>query len=142
MNQPVSFQSLRSKALAMLTRREHSAYELRQKLLEQGASESEILLILTEFKEKNWQNDERFCQAFIRHHAQKGHGEVVIKQELKQRGIVNSDFITTELEEYDWFLLAQETRSKNQSYSSNSVVIKSLLTIPRCLSSCLITTSP
>ncbi len=112
MNPPVSFQSLRSKALAMLTRREHSAYELRQKLLEQGASESEILLILTEFKEKNWQNDERFCQAFIRHHAQKGHGEVVIKQELKQRGIVNNDFITTELEEYDWFLLAQETRSK------------------------------
>lgn len=112
MNPPVSFQSLRSKALAMLTRREHSEYELRHKLLDLGATEVEILLILNEFKEKNWQNDERFCQAFIRHHAHKGHGEVMIKQELKQRGIVNSDFITTELEEYDWFLLAQETRSK------------------------------
>mgnify|MGYP003351561088 FL=1 len=112
MNPTISFQSLRSKALAMLTRREHSENELHQKLLELGATDSEILLILTEFKEKNWQSDTRFCQAFIRSHARKGHGEVVIKQELKQRGITNAELFNTELEEYDWFALAQETRCK------------------------------
>ena len=112
MNSPLSAQSLRSKALAMLTRREHSEYELHQKLAELGANDEQILLILTELKAQNWQNDERFCQTLIRSYARKGHGDMVIKQELKQRGILNTDLINIEFEAYDWFALAQEARAK------------------------------
>ena len=61
--------ALRSRALAMLARREHSQFELRQKLAELGAESTVIDSILHEFSTQNWQNDRRFTEVFIRYSA-------------------------------------------------------------------------
>lgn len=109
---PLSLKSLRSKALAMLTRREHSQLELQQKLTELGADDSQIKSILDEFIAQSWQSDTRFTDVFIRSYARKGQGALNIKQELKQRGITDKELIEPFLAEHDWFELAQQTRLK------------------------------
>ena len=109
---PPSSTSLRSRALAMLARREHSQFELRQKLAELGAENPVIDTILHEFSTENWQNDRRFTEAFIRYSARKGQGALNIRQELKQRGITDKEMVEELLAEHDWFDLAQQTRSK------------------------------
>ena len=109
---PLSTTSLRSRALAMLTRREHSQFELRQKLAELGGESSIIDTILDEFSTQNWQNDRRFTEIFIRYSARKGQGALNIRQELKQRGITDKEMVEELLAEHDWFDLAQQTRSK------------------------------
>lgn len=105
-------QQLRSKALAMLTRREHSQYELHHKLMELGATAEQVVVILEEFKQQGWQSDRRFCEALIRSWVNKGQAELVIRQELKQRGITDKDLFDDLLAEYDWFALAQQVRIK------------------------------
>ena len=104
--------ALRSRALAMLARREHSQFELRQKLAELGAESTVIDSILHEFSTQNWQNDRRFTEVFIRYSARKGQGALNIRQELKQRGITDKEMVEELLAEHDWFDLAQQTRSK------------------------------
>ncbi len=64
---PLSPIALRSRALAMLTRREHSQAELRQKLGELGGESAIIEEILNELSSQNWQNDRRFTEVFIRY---------------------------------------------------------------------------
>ena len=109
---PLSTTSLRSRALAMLTRREHSQFELREKLTELGAESFVIDTILDELTTQNWQNDRRFTEVFIRYSARKGQGLLNIRQELKQRGITDKEMVEDLLAEHDWFDLAQQTRSK------------------------------
>ena len=109
---PLSLTSLRSRALAMLARREHSQFELREKLTELGGESSVIDSILNEFNTQNWQNDRRFTEVFIRYSARKGQGALNIRQELKQRGITDKEMVEELLAEHDWFDLAQQTRSK------------------------------
>jgi regulatory protein len=96
----------------MLARREHSQFELREKLAELGAESSVIDTILHEFSTENWQNDRRFTEVFIRYSARKGQGALNIRQELKQRGITDKEMVEELLAEHDWFDLAQQTRSK------------------------------
>jgi len=96
----------------MLARREHSQFELRQKLAELGAENPVIDTLLHEFSTENWQNDQRFTEVFIRYSARKGQGALNIRQELKQRGITDKEMVEELLAEHDWFDLAQQTRSK------------------------------
>jgi regulatory protein len=96
----------------MLARREHSQFELREKLTELGGESSVIDTILHEFSTENWQNDRRFTEVFIRYSARKGQGALNIRQELKQRGITDKEMVEELLAEHDWFDLAQQTRSK------------------------------
>jgi SOS response regulatory protein OraA/RecX len=53
----LSLKSLRSKALAMLTRREHSQFELQTKLAELGADPTQISTIINELISQSWQSD-------------------------------------------------------------------------------------
>ena len=109
---PLSITALRSRALALLTRREHSQHELRQKLTELGGTTEQIDTIITELSSQSWQDDRRFAEVFIRSQARKGQGSLTIQQELKQRGITDKELISELLAEHDWFELAQQTRCK------------------------------
>lgn len=109
---PLSLNSLRSKALAMLTRREHSQFELTNKLAELGADSTQIQTIIEELVTQSWQSDSRFTEVLIRSYVRKGQGALNIRQELKQRGIDDKELIESLLAEYDWFELAQQTRCK------------------------------
>lgn len=109
---PLSATALRSRALAMLNRREHSQRELQQKLAELGGSQDQIDAILAELSSQSWQDDRRFTEVFIRSSARKGQGPLNIQQELKQRGILDKELIAELLAEHDWFELAQHIRCR------------------------------
>lgn len=79
--------SAKSVAVKLLARREHSALEIRQKLLKRDFDETEISLAIVELQEGDWLSDKRFTEAYIRMRQQKGFGPIRIAMELSERGV-------------------------------------------------------
>ncbi|PCH85145.1 MAG: RecX family transcriptional regulator [Piscirickettsiaceae bacterium] len=95
----------------MLARREHSERELWQKLLKKGFEHEDIEATLAEFKENNWQSDERFAESYSRSRIHSGVGPVRIQYELKERGVDTSMNQVFD-EEPDWQRLLNELHTK------------------------------
>jgi regulatory protein len=95
----------------LLSRREHSLVELRQKLAARNFSPDEIDVTLERLAREGLASDERFAEAFIAAHARRGEGPVRIRAELQRRG-VGADIIARHLtgETRDWPALAREVR--------------------------------
>lgn len=79
--------SAKSVAVKLLSRREHSAFEIRQKLAQRDFGESEIAQAITELQQGGWLSDERYAEAYVRMRRNKGYGPVRIAMELKERGV-------------------------------------------------------
>jgi len=105
--------AIRSKALDLLARREHSRSELLQKLLERGFLENEIINVLDTLKKEGLQSDARFVECYISSRSRKGFGPVRIAMELRARD-VEDELIKLGLqnEELDWIELAASVRQK------------------------------
>ena len=82
--------SAKSIAVKLLARREHSALEIRQKLLKRDFEEKEISLAIVELQEGDWLSDQRFAEAYIRMRQQKGFGPIRIAMELNERGVADA----------------------------------------------------
>ena len=97
-----------SVAVDLLSRREHSCHELRQKLTAKFP-DADIEAVLQYLQELNYQSDQRFAEVFARSRVQRGQGPIRIRRELQQRG-VDGDLIASALEQLDtdWFALAAE----------------------------------
>lgn len=78
---------LQQKALDFLARREHSEFELKQKLIRRDFIPEEIDALLNSLKEKGLLNEERFTQSYISRRSKLGFGPKHIAQGLKQCGI-------------------------------------------------------
>lgn len=78
--------SLKSRALALLSRREMSRLELKRKLVPYAENEAEVETVLAEFADLNWQSDERFTEMFVNSKSHK-HGRLRLKQALVQKGV-------------------------------------------------------
>ena len=74
-------------ALRLLSRREYSAEELRQKLRAKSHDSELIESLLQNLQRQNLQSDERFTEAYIRFRQSKGFGPVRIGHELQQKGV-------------------------------------------------------
>ncbi len=106
--------SAKSVAVNLLSRREHSALEIRDKLLKRDFDEDEIKLTIKELQQGGWLSDERFAEAYIRMRQLKGFGPVRITIELNERG-VDENIIDTYMRATDdsWQLtLEQQYRKK------------------------------
>ena len=79
--------SAKSVAVKLLSRREHSALELRDKLAKREFDEDEIELAIDELQQGGWLSDERFAEAYIRMRQLKGFGPIRISMELNERGV-------------------------------------------------------
>ena len=79
--------SAKSVAVRLLSRREHSALEIRDKLKKRDFDEHEIEQAIIELQQGGWLSDERFAEAYIRMRQQKGFGPVRIAIELNERGV-------------------------------------------------------
>jgi len=79
--------SAKQVAVRLLARREHSAEEIRQKLIKHEFGLDEIASALLELKQGDWQSDERYAEAYIRARRLKGFGPVRIASELRERGV-------------------------------------------------------
>ncbi len=92
-------------AMRMLVRREHSVFELTQKLTTKEFDRVDIEQTLGLLIEQNYQSDERFTVDFIQMRFNQGKGPIKIAVDLRQRGINSFD-----LSMHDFYVLAQQIR--------------------------------
>lgn len=109
-------------ALRLLTRREHSAKELSNKLKVKGFSHEEIQEALDSCQRLNLQSDQRFAESYVRCKIRHGYGPLKISQQLKSKG-VDSDLIDKEIQQEgpNWLshaLTVWEKKCKGQLHLS------------------------
>lgn len=92
-----------------LSRREHSEYELKNKLMAKGFSSESIDLALAFAKKHDLQSDWRFACAKVKDLAARGYGEQRAKSELQSHHIDNELALSAMYEQdLDWFQIARE----------------------------------
>ena len=114
--------SAKSVAVRLLSRREHSAFEIRDKLLKRDFDNEEIDRVIIELQQGGWLSDERFAEAYIRMRQLKGFGPVRIAMELNERGVKESiidDYLHAEDDSWRQ-TLEQQYRKK---YKSKSIAL-------------------
>ncbi len=100
---------LRLSAMNSLARREHSRGELERKLAAKFPDYRELVPeVLDRLAEQGLQSDERYVASFSRARVSRGQGFARIRNELRQRGIHDSQAEETlQRLEVDWFELAR-----------------------------------
>ena len=90
-------------ALRLLSRREHSRFELATKLSQRGFCKTEVNDVIIECQRLGLQSDERFVESFCSHRIRQGYGPLRIREELKSKQIA-SELIDEALcqEEDNW----------------------------------------
>jgi regulatory protein len=74
-------------ALRILTPRDHSKYELVQKLKQRGFSREDIDAAISSCERFDYINDDRTAQVYIRQLKRKGYGKKRIRLELNKKGL-------------------------------------------------------
>ena len=77
----------REHALEILSRRQMSERELRQKLTEKGYDEATALYCCNWLTERHFLNDSEYAKLLVRHYISKGYGAGRIRSEFVRRGI-------------------------------------------------------
>ncbi len=112
--------SAKSVAVRLLSRREHSAFEIRDKLLKRDFEESEIAQAIIELIQGGWLSDERFAEAYIRMRQQKGFGPIRISIELNERGVEDS-ITDTYLHPHDDAWLLSLIKQYEKKYKNKTI---------------------
>ena len=108
--QPTNPADVRIAAMDLLSRREHSRRELKQKLTRRFQDEELIEQQLDRLSEEKLQSDTRYAESFLRQRINRGQGPLRIRQEMRQKGISDSEIEMAMAEEQpDWYTLAEET---------------------------------
>lgn len=102
---------LRSYAFAVLTRKEYSKAELIEKLATYAANREEVINLVEELSNNNYQSDQRVAEIVLSSQKRKGKGPQCIKLALKNKKI-NSELIQEELKEIDWAEQAYQLKIK------------------------------
>ena len=101
--------SLSLSAMNMLAMREHSRFELEQKLGKKSEDNTLIVQVLDKLESDNLLDDQRFAQMFVRSKASNGFGPYKIEQELQAKGVIKSLIADTLIElDINWFENASE----------------------------------
>jgi len=80
---------VRSSALGLLARREHSRLELARKLAQRGAPRSWIDDTLELLQAEGLLSEERYLESTVRTRSEAGFGPLYIRQMLRERGIAS-----------------------------------------------------
>jgi len=103
--------ALRRAAMDYLARREHSFFELMQKLSKKfPETEGEVFLeVLKALKSENLQSDERFTEAYVRYRKSRGFAYSHIKGDLNSRRVSDSLIVKHLLvDDEDWQQTAEQ----------------------------------
>jgi regulatory protein len=103
---------IRSLILDLLSRREHSAWELQRKLVARGYQSNLIGAVLIELCRDNLQSDQRFTENYIRSRVEHGFGPHRIAAELKERGVSKKLIISCLEQEDQWDSQVIKARNK------------------------------
>ncbi len=90
-----------NKSLDILSRREHSVSELRNKLIRFNPDPNDLKDVIERLITSNFLDDKRFASAFIRSKAESGYGPNYISQYLAMKGIPSDKYDIYSLE-IDW----------------------------------------
>lgn len=100
-------------ALDLLSRREHSALELKRKISRRkNLPDVDLDALCAELMRNDWLSHSRFAENFIRARRNKGQGPVKITYELRQRGLQDTEFVDILNEFDDWHDMALEVLSR------------------------------
>jgi regulatory protein len=105
--------SIRNKAIDLLARREHSEYELRQKLKSRDYDVDAIDAVLQELKQDHLLSDARFAEAYVNHRFNAGVGPLKIRYELRQKGITEvlaDEFLEPFSDRWNQLMMQQRVR--------------------------------
>lgn len=116
--------SAQQKALELLSHREHSTWELRQKLLSRQFPLAEVEQALQTLQQNGLQSDERYAQALVDARRGRGYGPVRIEKELRQHQI-DRTIIQQVLQQQDEEWLAQARQAREKRFG------EALPTLPR-----------
>lgn len=97
--------------MRLLSRREHSCRELRQKLLARDFDCDTIDAVVAELQADNLLSDERFAESYVRAKVAKGVGPVRLRRDLREH-LIDDDTIHRYLHERHWHKLAAQVRQK------------------------------
>ena len=84
------FNPIYNKSLDLLSRREHSSKEIREKLLLRFDDKVIINSVITKLEENNLINNTRFAEAYVSSRKRKGFGPKKISFELLSKGVSES----------------------------------------------------
>jgi regulatory protein len=104
---------VRSAAMDLLARREHSASELTRKLLERGFDAQAVAGAVDRLGREGLQSDARFTETFVHSRFQRGSGPARIRAELRARGVAEG-LIEAALAVHDgeWLLRLHSVRAR------------------------------
>lgn len=85
MRQPIE-KSLRQRALEYLSKREHSAAELAQKLKDYADEADDVPALIEDFKTRGWLSDARYAEQMV-HARQAKFGKARVAHELREKGV-------------------------------------------------------
>ena len=103
--------AIRLKIMDFLSRREHSAKEIFQKMSPRVESKDMLLDSINELLKDGLLSDERFAESYLQSRKIRGYGPVRIRNELKQRGINDQIFYSLS-SEVEWSEIALEALKK------------------------------
>lgn len=100
-------------AVGFLARRDHSVYELAQKLLKKGHEAATIQQVVEDLKTKGYLDDRRYAEMMLRHHYGRGQGPQKIRHLLNQQCVAQTVIheIFSDFQE-DWCVLAEAVRAR------------------------------
>lgn len=107
--------SIRMAAMNLLSMREHSAKELHTKLTKKFAQADGILASIEKLKNDGLQSDQRFTEAFVNMRLRQGKGALVIRLELKEKGVSDTlinQYLVAPSIDTDWNELALKAYRK------------------------------
>ena len=90
-----------NKSLDILSRREHSVSELKNKLIRFNPDSDDLRDVIERLITSNFLDDKRFALAFIRSKAESGYGPNYISQYLTKKGIPSDKYDMHSLD-IDW----------------------------------------
>lgn len=106
-------QQAKEVVLRLLARREHSAFELRQKLRQRGFVDEVNDVVLQFAQAQGWQSDERFIDSWLRQCLAKGDGLQKIKAAAQNKGLAADAIHEALLQlEPDWASICYERLTK------------------------------
>ena len=113
-------QDIRKKLLDLLSRREHSKYELLTKLKLRVESKSSLEDEINKLSEENLQSDLRFSESYIRSRYNSGFGPTRIKYDLSVRRVEESVILNAFNEiDLDWVEKLKKEKIKKYGNSSS-----------------------
>ena len=102
---------LRSYAFAVLTRKEYSKKDLIEKLALYAQNREEVIELVEELAQENYQSDRRVAEMVVRSQIRKGKGPNRIKLALQTKSI-DKDLAKKDIAEVDWYEQAYQLKVK------------------------------